>query len=114
MGTSIQPQQYKCATCSDEELAKLRSIPNIIRMGRVKRITKSQLELNEGVLSMPENTLYVDCSTDGLMTRPSVPVFQGNVLRLQPVSSCQQVFSAALLGFVETLDCTDEEKNALS
>lgn len=63
---------------------------------------------------MPASTLYVDCSSDGLVTRPSVPVFQGNILKLQAVTSCQQVFSAALLGYIETLDITDEEKNALT
>eukprot|EP00928_Gymnodinium_smaydae_P014519 TRINITY_DN15335_c0_g1_i1.p1 TRINITY_DN15335_c0_g1~~TRINITY_DN15335_c0_g1_i1.p1 ORF type:complete len:154 (-),score=17.47 TRINITY_DN15335_c0_g1_i1:263-724(-) len=61
-----------------------------------------------------KGTLYVDCSTDGLATRPAIPVFQGNIITLQAVMMCQQVFSAALLGYVESFDAGDEEKNSLS
>jgi len=110
---NVQPSQYKCATVSDDEIQQLRRIEHIIRLGRVSHLKKDRIELQKGVVEMAEGALYVDCSTDALATRPSVPVYQGGHITLQSVAVCQQVFSAALLGFVETIDGSDDEKNGL-
>merc|ERR1712032_1377861 len=66
---------------------------------------------------MPDDTLYVDCSANGLPTQPSVPVFTDDRITLQIISMCQPVQSAALIGFAETLGVTSkwttEQKNNL-
>ncbi len=44
----IQPTMYRCATVTQAELAQLRRIQNIVRMGRVKQIEGDRLILDEG------------------------------------------------------------------
>ena len=109
-----RPTMYRCATVTESELTALRSIENVVRMGRVKSITDSRIELEQGSIETNTNVLHVDCSADGLAQRPAVPVFNGSQITLQAVRTCQQVFSAALLGRIEHSFTSDQEKNALS
>ena len=111
---SAEPTMYRCATVSPAELEQLRRVKDIVRMGRVKRITSSAVELDRGTLSRTPETLYVDCSADGLETRPVVPVFEEKKITLQTLRACQQVFSAALIGRIEALDDARDTKNELA
>jgi len=112
---SVWPTRNKCATVNSEEMELLRSVKNIIRNGRLKRIEKDKLLFASGaVVPTGNSTLYVDCTADGLAARPSVPVFQGDVIKLQAVAMCQQVFSAAVIGHLEGRGGTDDAKNALT
>lgn len=110
---NVRPTMYRCATVTQAELAQLRRIRNVVRRGRVKRITQSAIELEQGSVPSDSGKLYVDCSADGLEKRPVAPVFDGAQITLQTVRSCQQVFSAALIGRVEGAYGDDAEKNAL-
>ena len=109
-----RPTMYRCATVTEAELEKLRTIDNVIRLGRVKEITSSEIILEQGRIETNQNTLHVDCSADGLAQRPAVPVFAGDQITLQAVRTCQQVFSAAFIGHLEAAYESDDEKNALS
>ncbi len=112
--TSVQPTMYRCATVTKLELEQLRRVTQIIRLGRVTSIGVDEITLAEGTVPTTAQTVHVDCSADGLASRPVVPVFAGSTITLQSVRTCQQVFSAALLGHIEAAYGTDEEKNALS
>jgi hypothetical protein len=106
---TVQPTRNKCATVSEKELHLLRSVKNVLRLGRLSRVDREQLIFQRGdVVSVGPNAVYVDCSSDGLVPRPKVPVFDGDRITLQSVSLCQQVFSAALIGFLETRADFDE------
>lgn len=107
----VTPTMYRCATVSQAELADLRRIANVIRKGRVQRIDPDALVLDGGSVPMDQDTLYVDCSADGLERRPSVPVFDGDRITLQSVRVCQQVFSAAFIAHVESAWADDAIKN---
>ncbi len=112
---SVTPTMYRCATVSAMELEQLRRVTQILRMGRVQRVSRTGLTMDEGILPRGPDTLYIDCTADGLATRPAVPVFTEGALTLQTVRACQQVFSAALIARVETLtDLTLEQKNQLT
>ena len=63
---------------------------------------------------MPEDTLYIDCTASAVARQPQVPVFAETTITPQIVRTCQPAFSAAMLGFIETLDLSVAEKNALS
>lgn len=108
-----RPTMFRCATVTEAELEVLRSIDNVIRMGRVQSISEDEIVLEHGSVPTNRNTLHVDCSADGLAQRPAVPVFANNKITLQSVSTCQQVFSAGLIGHIEHSYATDDEKNAL-
>jgi hypothetical protein len=114
LDTTVQPTMYHGAIVSQPELALLRQIENIVRLGRVLRIDKDQIVLERGVVASDADRLYVDCSASAVQwRRPAVPIFAGNKITPQMVRTFQPTFSAALLAHVETRFDSDAEKNAL-
>ena len=110
---SVWPTMYRCATVTKTELEQLWRIDDVIRLGRVKRITTDEIQLDQGSAPTSTTTLHVDCTADGLERRPEVPVFAENQLTLQSVRTCQQVFSAAFIGHVEAAYDDEAVKNEL-
>lgn len=112
---AVEPRKFRCATVDTAELAEMRRVaPNIVRQGRVERIDAHEITLTDGALPTSEGVLHVDCTADPLAKRPAVPVFDGRTITLQSLSMCQQVFSASLIGFLESRYDDDAMKNALS
>ena len=107
------PTMFRCATVSLQEFEQIKEIEHIVRLGRVKQITASEVTLEDGKFSSVPDTLYIDCSADGLKGLEPVPVFNGKHITLQAVRYCQQVFSAALIAHVEAVYDNDEKKNSL-
>ncbi|MEM9572963.1 MAG: NAD(P)-binding protein [Pseudomonadota bacterium] len=111
----VTPTMYRCATVSLTELEQLRRIKNIIRKGRVEGIEPTRIELAQGAVAAHPDTIYINCTADGLAPRDPVTVFKRGHITLQTLVGCQQVFSAAMLGAIETLSETSlEEKNKLA
>ena len=108
-----QPTMWRCATVTKAELEQLRKIQNIIRMGHVQRVEPQQIVLDQGTAPTSPSTLHIDCTADGLERRPATPVFAGNDITLQSVRMCQQVFSAAFIGHVESAYDEEGLKNEL-
>jgi len=102
------PDMYRCATVTEIELEQLRRVTNVIRQGRVRRITETSIELDGGSAETTPGTVHIDCTADGLEQRPIVPVFNGGRITLQTVRACQQVFSAALIGYLASRGDLDE------
>ena len=112
LDAGVEPTTFRCATVSQDELVSLRSIENVIRLGRVTRIGPDQIELADGSVPADRGQVHVDCSAAGLRTKPARPVFNGGLITLQQIRACQPVFSAALTGYVEaTRD--DARKNQI-
>jgi len=109
----VRPTKWKCATVSREELPQLRRIADVVRLGRVERISRGSVTLVHGQRDVPENSLFIDCTADGLATKEPKPIFTAGSITLQSVFMCQQVFSAALIGRLETSRLTDAERNRL-
>jgi len=107
----VEPTTFRCATVSQDELASLRSIENVIRLGRVTRIGPDRIELADGSIPTDRGQVHVDCSAAGLRVKPARPVFGDDVITLQQIRSCQPVFSAALTGYVEATRGDDAGKN---
>jgi NAD(P)-binding Rossmann-like domain len=109
-----KPQMFHYATISAGEIAVLRQIKNVIRMGRVKSIEADSITLDGGNVQMAaSDTLYIDCTASAVEKRPAVPIFQGNLIIPQLVRAPQPAFSAALVAFVEANYDDDAEKNRL-
>ena len=112
---TIEPTMYRCATVTEAELEQLRRITNIVRGARVARVGATGIELVGRELACPPGTVYVDCTSDGLERLPVRPVFEHGRITLQALRPCQQVFSAGLVGRIETLDDTGlDAKNELA
>ncbi|TGO43694.1 hypothetical protein BCON_1058g00010 [Botryotinia convoluta] len=107
------PSMFRCATVSLAEYEQIKKIEHVVRMGRVKQISANQVTLERGKYSPVLDTLYIDCTADGLKGYEPVPVFNGKHITLQAVRTCQQVFSAALIAHVEAEYDNDEKKNSL-
>ena len=111
--TDGTPTMYRCATISQAELSDLRRISNVVRKGRVQSLQPGLLTMDEGEHRCAESSLFVNCTADGLERRPAVPIFAGNQVTLQAVRPCQQLFSAAMIGYVESTSADDARKNEL-
>lgn len=109
----VEPTMYRCSTITRDEGDQLRRIRDVVRLGRVQRITTDEIVLDDGVVPTSANTFHVDCTADGLERRSAVAVFDGGRLTLQTVRHCQQVFSAAFIAHVEVAYDDDADRNAL-
>ncbi|MEO1142684.1 MAG: NAD(P)/FAD-dependent oxidoreductase, partial [Pseudomonadota bacterium] len=109
----IKPKMFHGATVSQAELEELRRIKNIVRMGRVQKLMRNEIVLDDGVMETNENIVHVDCSASAISNLEMKPVFQGNLITPQTVRSYQPVFSASLIAHVEATRETEEEKNQL-
>jgi len=111
----IRPTKFKCATVSSDELKNLKEIKNIVRQGRVSELETNKITFEDGTsYATSEDYLHVDCTADGLVTKPSCPIFQGKNIILQSISMCQQVYSASVIAALEVrTEENDEKRNAI-
>ena len=110
---AVQPTAYHCAMVSPPELAQLRRVSDIVRLGRVTAIESTRLVLDQGTLAADPNTLYIDCSASAIIRPPTLPVFDGERINLFFLRFCQPLFSAAVIAYVESHVADIAEKNAL-
>ena len=110
---AVEPTMYRCATVSQDELASLRRIENVVRLGRVVHIAPDQIVLEDGSIPTDGGQVHVDCSAAGLRLAPARPIFADGRITLQQIRTCQPAFNAALIGYVEASRHDDTEKNLL-
>ena len=110
---NVVPQKWRCGTISPEELEQLRQVKNIIRKGRVNRISTTAIELQKGTIPYMGRSLFVDCSANGLSRRPDVPIFSEGKITLQSILFCQQVFSAAIIAKLALTNISDQKRNLI-
>ena len=75
---AVKPTGFHGGFVSDAELALLRGIRNIVRMGRVMRIDSDEIVLERGTIPTGRDILHIDCSAAGIPPKPSRPVFDGD------------------------------------
>lgn len=110
---SVTPQRYRCATVSQAELAELRRIKNVVRLGHVKRIETNRIVLDKGSIDTDVATVHVNCTSSGINALRAKPIFTERAITLQSVRTCQQCFSSALIAHVENSYANDADKNRL-
>ncbi len=106
-----KPSMFHFATISKGEVALLKTIKNVIRMGHVQAIEAGEMLLDQGPVPMPASTLCIDCTASAVEQRPMAPIFQGNKVLLQLVRVPLPSFSAALTAYVEA-NYEDDEADA--
>ncbi len=111
LDTNKLPSKWKCATIDSTELKKLRTVQNIIRKGRINRITSEEIQLKEGNVPYSPKTLFVNCSADGLAKKEAKAIFSKGSITLQSILFCQQVFSAAVIAKLESTSLSDNDRN---
>ena len=99
----IWPKRMRAATVSPKEMAKIQTIKNIVRYGRISRIERCEIAFERGD-SLPTSieTLHVDCSTAGTKFSPlKEKVFSGYKINLMMTLVTQQCTSAAVIAALE-------------
>ena len=109
----VRPQMFHAATVSAAELAQLRRIKNVVRMGRVTAIEETEIVLEQGTIETGPDHIHVDCSASAITRRDTKPVFDGDTITPQTVRSYQPVFSASIIAHVEAAYDDEAEKNRL-
>ncbi|HVL35878.1 MAG TPA: NAD(P)-binding protein [Burkholderiales bacterium] len=109
----VAPTMMRGAVVSEAELALLRRIEDVVRLGRVRRIERDAIILEHGRVPTSEGTLHVHCAASGVPRRPLRPIFEPGRVTVQPFLWAFACYQFAMLGVVEATVPTDEEKNRL-
>lgn len=109
----VEPTVCRGATMSVAERDELRRIHDVVRLGHVRRIEADRIVLDHGEVPTSPEHLHVHCAAPGLTVAPPTPVFAPGAITLQPLTRISLSLAAALIGFVEATDRTDEDKNRL-
>ncbi len=110
---NVRPEMFHGATISELELAQLRRLKNVVRLGRVKDVRVNKTVLDKGEITTGPNYIHVDCSASALSNLKMKPIFQGDLITPQMVRSYQPVFSAAFIAHAETAYDTEEKQNEI-
>lgn len=110
---SVTPTMYRCAIVSEAELAQLRRITKVVRLGRVQAIEIDRIVLERGTIATSPQQLFIHCSAAGLPRGGAQAVFRGHRIVPQYVRRCSPTFSAAFIAHLEATLDDEDEKNAL-
>ena len=109
----VWPQMFHGATVSTLELAALRTITDVVRLGHVTAITPDEIRLERGTVATTPGTVHVDCSARAIVDPGAKPIFAGDLITPQLVRPYQPVFSAALVAHVELHYDDEADQNRL-
>ncbi|MCE4060821.1 hypothetical protein LXM60_11465 [Pandoraea sputorum] len=112
---AVEPTVYRCALVSRGELAQLRKVGEIVRLGRLQAIEPSRIVLERGEFDADPDTLYIDCSASAVPYSlwPNLPVFQDGTINLLFLRWCRPVFSGSVAAWVEAHVENQQEQNAM-
>lgn len=107
----VLPTMAKTPTLGAWELDLLRTIEHVVRLGRIKHVTRREIVFDEGLLPLEPGSLVVHCAASGLAYPPLVPVWGPDMIRMQTIRAGFPCFCAALIGYVEATRDDDRERN---
>lgn len=110
---SITPQMAKTPTLGTWELELLRTIENVVRLGHIRHVTRTEIVLDDGTVPLVPGSLLVHCAASGLQYPPLVPIWGPDMIRPQTIRVGFPCFCAALAGYVEATRDDDRERNRL-
>jgi|GEM_PF-4732917 len=106
------PTYFSAHFLTPEDAQRIQQIPNTIRKGHLHSISEIGMILSRGVVPMPPQTLYIDCTGSRTQWHHPTPVFNSDRIELAEVRLCHPSFSATMIAAVELSDMSIEEKNA--
>ncbi len=109
---AIPATMYRGAMLSTYEVGRARQVADVVRLGRVARIERDRLILDQGEVPT-RGALHIDASASGLRLVDPQPIFTPGRITLQQVRHKTPPFNAALLAWVEANREDDEHKNRL-
>jgi len=109
----VTPTMFRGAVTSEPELALLRQIEDVVRLGYVRRIERDEIVLEQGRVATSPATLHVHCAASALARPPLRPIFEPGRITVQPFMWGFACFQFSLLGVIEAVVERDEDKNSL-
>ncbi|MEM1147047.1 MAG: hypothetical protein AAGH49_04590 [Pseudomonadota bacterium] len=113
LSPDIRPSVFRGVASTHDEVKRLQAITHIVRKGHVHGISPIGMLFDHGAEPMHVDSIYIDCTSSPPPQRARPPVFQDDLIHLQSMTLCPPGFDAALIGEIETLALTDQEKNDL-
>jgi hypothetical protein len=110
---AVEPLAFRGATVSAREIDVARRIEDIVRARRVHHIGRTSMSTDAGDIAASPRDLCVDCTAAGVPPSAARPVFDGGHITIQFVAVGFLPWSAATIGFVESIGVPDGEKNGL-
>jgi hypothetical protein len=110
--TGVEADLFRGATVSKGELESLRQIENVVRQGRVLRIGRDYVALEQGSIAT-DGDVFVDCTAAGVRATVPRPIFEPARITLQYVTIGIAPWGAAIIGAVEASRDDDGDKNRL-
>ena len=117
------PEVLRGATVDKDELALLRSVKSVVRLGRVTNITSDSIVLDKGSVPVsPADTLILDCMSNfdagdffGYVIPDNFRVYEPTQINLGPLFiAFNPCLSAAITAFLEIhLEDDDSTKNGM-
>lgn len=108
---SVTPTMAKAPTLARWELAELRTVEDVVRLGHLRSVSRGRLDLEDGSVRIADDAVVVHCAADGLKNPPLVPVWRPSDITIQLVRAGFPCLAAALVGYVEATRADDAEKN---
>lgn len=112
----VRPTMFHAAILSEGEVDALRTVSDVLRHGRVRRIEPDAMVFDDTTVRVPADSLFVDCTASAVATNVNdrTPVFAPGRINLQMVRQFQPCFSAALIAFIEANVTDDAERAAMT
>ena len=110
---SVTPTMFRGAILSAAECEALESIEQVVRLGRIRRLSSTRIELEHGGIPNDPRQVCVDCSASGFLARPARTIYEPGRITLQGLVGGFTCFSSATIAVVEATRADDEEKNRL-
>ena len=110
---AVEPTMFRGSTMSKRELEQGRQIENVVRLGRVRRISATEVTLDEGSLPTNPGQMYVDCTAAGVRATVPRPLFEDARINLEYVTVGVIPWGASIVGYIEATRDDTSEKNRL-
>jgi hypothetical protein len=113
---AVRPTMFHAATISRAEVAELRKITQIVRMGHVTAIDEHRIVLSEGGIETSPEHVHIDCSASlerSFGDKKPQAIFNKNRITPQMIRAYQPAFSASMAAYVEANYSSDKEKNRI-
>jgi hypothetical protein len=109
----VEPTMFKGSTMAPKEIDRLREVDDVVRLGHVRNLTTTSVELADGTVPAVPGEVFVDCTAEGVRAVEPKPLFEPDRLTLEFVTLGVVPWSAATLGYIEATRDDDAEKNRL-
>lgn len=110
---TVDAEAFRGAIISEPEMASLRTIERVVRLGRVRSIGTSRITLDQGEVAVDRQQVVVDCTAPGARPATLRPIFEPGRITLQQVVMGILPWSTAAIGAVEAMRDDTEDKNRL-